>query len=401
MMAETPETQDQEDQTGAPPADPPADPPENDAEEELVSPRAATIDSILEARNEMLKENGVDIGPPDDGGETATGEDAEETAQGAGEDPPAEGAREGQDQAGAAAEGGADTGEGGTPREDDPNQQTFKVVVDGQEREVTRDELIRGYQIERTARERMKVANETLERVDAMERRLLRGETRAAEGDTGAADGGTGTASSEDPLDAIDFKAVAEALQYKDSEEASQVLKGLVKDLQSQSGADPAATYNEVETRILDRIEWDQATDSFRRDYPDICENPHLATMTAQRAGQIWSAAMADSANTGTPRPRFGDIWNQAGNETRAFVEGLVTKQQGGAENPPPANGNGSVQIDEQRLKDKRDATPPPKPRAVAPAETAPRQTPEEVDLAKRRSDAIADMQKARGQSAR
>lgn len=401
MMATTPDPQEETPNPAAA---------EGAEAEPPVDRRRGTLDTILAHRDGMLRENGVDVDSlkddaqsnPDD--ETKDPPAEGEDPGGEGEKPPAETGdepapdaeepAEGEDpeQGGETPAAAADAGQAGT--ETDPDQQLIEVKVNGEVRRVTMEELTRNYQIEQTARANLNAANEALERADRIERRLAAG-GRAPDGDT-AADPADGDGP-KDALDSIDWNGTVESLQYKNTEEAAKALRDLVAQLRSAEGADPQATQEQIYQQVSDRIEWSQAVQTFKATNEELVKDPQLARMIADRATQYWNAAAQDSMETGRRRPAYIDIWNAAGKDVSDWLKTIQGE-------PAPADegksNGGAVEVDTQkRVDQKRSANPPPASRAKAEDTPGPRMTSEEKNLAQRRSDAIQEMAKARGQA--
>ena len=224
--------------------------------DDLVGPspldrREAVIAEVAATRLEELREDGLEIPPADE--EPLPPED----------------------------------GEGTEPtREPLPGEPLYTVKVDGQERQVPLSELTASYQSQGAARYRLDQANEVLRQARQMEQGVLE---RAAAPDAAAAAQPT-TEQPADGLSNIDFGDLAEKLQYGDREAAAAALKETVTQIVNMGGgapAGPTATPEQIEMRVLERVEWITALNRFGEEYPDILKDQYVGNVagTAVRTG--------------------------------------------------------------------------------------------------------------------
>ena len=282
--------------------------------------------------------------------------------------------------------------EGAVPEEPAAEKPPFEdeakvtIKVDGEEREVSLEELKRGYQIESAARERLDIATETMKRAEDLERRLASGEVSEPEE--------TPSPESEDGQD-IDWKGLADTLQYGESDAAAEALKSAVEN--ATQGAGNTATPEEIELRTLDRLEWQQTLAKFGEEYPDIIQDQTLAAIAGKFGNEIFQKVAADSQKTGQPRPPYWDIFRTAGDQTRkwlAWVSGSGDSVDGQNEE---TGGPQAPAVPETKTERKRASSKPPAPRSSGSA--APDQPQQEQSELSKRRDGIADIASARGQS--
>ena len=342
---------------------PPVDALDDLADDQPLSQREAVMEEIAAARVEELRQDGVDIPPPD--AEEAEAQDGEP------EPPEPEG--------------------DGTPREPLPGEPLYTVKVDGVERQVPLSEITASYQIQSAAQNRLDHANEVLRRARETE--------QGAQGQTAA----TAPAVEQQPrdgLDGIDYGELVEALQYGKPEVAAAALKKTVSQLAQTGGGGPdaAATAAQVEARVYEKLEWSTALNRFGEEYQDILKDPRVAGIAGSNTRELYQQAMQDSAMNGTPRRPFYEIFAEAGDKTREWRDGLIGQQAGGAE--VVANGAPAVNLSEGRSARKRAAPNPPTPRSgrslVSAGATGRGQAPKSDE--QQRRDGIHEIQRARGQ---
>ena len=166
--------------------------------------REAVMEEIAATRREELRDDGLDIPPPDAGEEPAP--------EGEPETPVVESADE----------------PGPEPRQTLPGEPLYTVTVDGQERQVPLSELTASYQIQDAAQNCLDQASRITRQ--AQERpQDVQGQPTA-----------TAPAVEQQPrdeFDGIDWGGLAEKLQYGEGAEAGNALKDLVVDLRNRGGS--------------------------------------------------------------------------------------------------------------------------------------------------------------------
>ncbi|MCH8275763.1 MAG: hypothetical protein IH851_13355, partial [Armatimonadetes bacterium] len=220
-------------ETAAQPEQEPAGVPPGEFSDELVgsqplSQREAVMEEVANARLEGLRQDGLDILPVDT-------EEAE--VEGA-ETPPPE------------PEGG---------REPLPGEPLYTVTVDGQERQVPLSEITASYQIQAAAQNRLDAASQIMRQAQETQ--------QGVQGRT-AAPGSAVQEPRSDGLDGIDWGGIAEKLQYGEKDDAGDALKGLVAELRNRGrgSAGVAPSTDQIEARVLERLEWTSALNRFGED---------------------------------------------------------------------------------------------------------------------------------------
>ena len=319
-----------------------------------LDPRQAVVEEVANARREELREDGFDI-PPEDAGE-AEAED--------GETPPPKLEGDG--------------------REPLPGEPLYTVKVDGEERQVPLSEITASYQIQAAAQNRLDQAS-----------RILR-QTQETVQERTAAPGPAVQQQPRDELDGIDWGGVAERLQYGEKDDAGNALKDLVVQLRNRgrSSGGAVASPEQVELRVLEKIEWTTALNRFGEDYQDILQDPHVGGIAGSIARTLYQQATQDAQLSGQPRRPYWDIFREAGEKTREWRNGLA----GDSETPPKPNGEQpTVNLSKERGQRKRVAPQPPTPRSGMARSGARRDKAPKSDE-QRHSEGIADIQRARGQ---
>ena len=310
---------------------PPGEFPDDLAGAPPLDPHQAVIEEVAAARLEELREDGFDILPAD-AGETGEGESP-------------------------APELGGDLD--GTPREPLPGEPLYTVKVDGQERQVPLSEITTSYQIQDAARNR-------LDRAEAIMRQAQ--ETQPSVQGQPAATAPVAQQQPRDDLDGIDFNGVAERLQYGEGDDAGNALKDLVVQLRDRgrSSGGPAAAPEQVELRVLEKIEWVTALNRFGEDYQDILADAHVGGIAGSIGRALYHQAIQDAQMSGRPRRPYWDIFREAGEKTREWRNGLTGQQAGDSGEPAPPKPNGeqpTVALSPERGQRKRPAPQPPAPR--------------------------------------
>lgn len=391
------------------------------SDDEIVNPKQSQRDAIFEQvdadRRRQFKENGVVFGDEEEdkdgeaaGAEVAEGEDADtddgkpkEGGDGDGKD--GDGAEgDGEASAAAADEGdgaegedgeGTDGGEGAVKQPAD-TQQTFTVVVDGAERQVTLEELRKSYQIEEAARARLNQANQILDQAEQVRRATAQPAPAQPQGDAAAA-------ATQDPPAEPDWAALADDIQFGQRDKAAEALRKAATALAAQNrgstGDQPALTPEQIELRVLDQVNWSNARRAFGEQFRDIVEDDNLATMTAAKAREYFNEHVEQVRLSGRPAlPDWHSIWTRAGNDVRGWVGGIKGATDGNPGPKPNANdtqpASVKVKLDPGRTEAKRTATPTPKPRAVQTA--SPTETPKPKSADQIRREGIDDILKHR-----
>lgn len=168
-----------------------------------------------------------------------------------------------------------------------PASKTHTVKVDGEERTVTDDELVRAYQKNAAADRRLEEAAATLreanrrialadEHMQAQSQQVL---TQAAEADVQAG-----------------VKDVLSKMYGGDEDGAAAALTGLL--MKSRGGDQPTSAptidVDQLTLQIQENMAIDSAFNSVKTDYPELISNPDLEELTASKV----SKAIAN----GTPR---------------------------------------------------------------------------------------------------
>jgi hypothetical protein len=225
----------------------------------------------------------------------------------------------------AATPGAAD--ELGTLDTDQAPRQLRLVKVDGQEIEVSDDDLIREYQKGRTADRRLERAADERKRNEAESATLA---AERAEIERMRTAGGTAKpAGSEEDSQATPFgddeaaaKKIYEDLVSGDEEAAVKAIKNLTKGRQAE-----AIPPEVIAARVRQQIQWEDAQGAFAKDYADIAADPLLR--------QIASNTLTETLKTSTS---FGQAFREAGERTRAWVRGVNGGSAQAEGGQPPAD---------------------------------------------------------------
>lgn len=374
-------------------------------EDEIVNPKQSARDSVLagidEHRKQQLEEDGAT--PPAE----AEAEDEEEKTgdegEGEGEDEgkagkkaktkapakPADAGKEKDEQAdqdeeetdraaadaGDADDAGEAEGEEAEPDKKKSAEPLYTVIVDGEERQVTLAELQKSYQLEEAARSRLQQANEILDQAEAVRRNVTQAPVDQGQGQAPPAGGQP--APVQPPTSDFDGEDAASKLQYGSKEEAGIALRDAAAAIAATyQGSAQALTPEQVEMRVLDRVEWNQAAARFGDEFKDIANDKTgwMQKLAAGRAEELFHYAVQTSIRTGRPaRPNYWAIFRQAGEDVRNFIDEVRgSADEGDPKNRPEPNrkqtAQTKVQLDPGRTEAKRNAIPSPSPRAVQPA---------------------------------
>ena len=346
-----------------------------DALDEPVGPspldrREAAIKEAVPTRLEELRQDGVEIPSTDADAGEAEAEDGE-TLEPEGD---------------------------GAPREPVPGEPLYTVKIDGVERQVPLSDLTAGYKAPNDARRHLEEASQTLRRAREIEHGVL---SRTTAQMPPAAQ-----QPPSDELDGIDWSGVAEKLQFGERDDAGNALRNMVVQLRDRgsSSGGAAPSVDQVEMRVLEKIEWTTALNQFGEEYQDILTDPHVGRIAGSIGRALYQQSMQDAQMSGRPRRPYWDIFREAGEKTREWLNGLAGQQAGDSNTSTPPKPNGeqpAVNLSEERGARKRAAPQPPTPRsgtsAVAARSGAQRGKPQKSDE-QRHSEGIADIQRARGQ---
>lgn len=342
---------------------------EEAAAEETVPPKETVREQVMETiqadRREQLRENGIEIpgeeeageddpDAPDDPDAAADPDDPETAAAGAEEeDTPAAAEEEGTEPAAASPEG-----------------EMVTIVVDGQERQEPLSNLVANFQKNAAADSRLLQANEILDAAEQARQRILSGQDQPAAQPDPADD----KEKDSNPLDAIDWQAAVDKLQFGSKEEGATALRELVENVSEANAKegvsfDMEATQQALDQRADDRAEWRDALADFGENYQDIIEDTQLQTMTANRADQIFQWAVEESVKAGRPgRPSYAEVFRVAGDQTRAWLKSVRGEENADPDPDPQPNPSAedNVQLSKERTELKRKTSTIPKPRSVA-----------------------------------
>jgi len=338
-----------------------------DSTEAIVGPhpidrRSAAIEDITKARNDLLKADGFEVEEiTEEGGQEAAPDGEQESAE-------------------------QESAEQEEPDEqEEQDEQLYEVVVDGQKQKVTLAELQKNYQIEQAARTRMNEAAESLKRAHELEERARE---RAGKIENEGAEEPPEKESPDDPSQA-NWDDLAEKLQYGDKEEAAAALKKAAESLRGGAGSSP----EEVEVRVMERIEWNQALAEFGEEYSDIVNDPYLSQLAGQIGNKLYTEAL-EASKSGQPRPPYRDIFNRAGVITRGWLKKASGQDSEGAEPNRDDNGRAEVNLSKDRSAEKRASVKPPTGRSVQSGGPAAPQKPKtDVEI---RQEGIAEIIKGR-----
>jgi hypothetical protein len=208
----------------------------------------------------------------------------------------------------------------------------IKIKVDGEEREVTLDEVTKSFQIESAARKRMTEATQKVAEAD----RLL-AEAKAAK--PAPSEKTSETSSNTDLIEK--YKAQAEALLEGDTDKYAQ----LAVEIQQLGGASTTAEpdFEKLSAALAPKIKQqmtvESAYDAFTSTYSDVIANPILYQMSVEKYHEL-TAEGKDAATAFT----------EAGEHARSEVRKMAEAQ--GMVIPTP-----STATKQDRLDVKRQAT--------------------------------------------
>lgn len=364
-----PEMTSQVDQNAAPP------PEGSNLLEGIEARRTSVLDAINAARLETLAEEGFDIqvdaAPPAD--DPKPPEETPQDPAPAG-DPPTE-----------------------TPPLETQNQpELHTVIVDGQEKKVTTEELLRNYTTNQTAHTRLETATQI----------LLRAKQGAEQPAAPAAQPQNADPAADAAARAAETVELVKALQMDDPEQAAAKLEEFFVKRRAANPTAKAPDSEVIVQQAMDRIEWQNALNAFGNDYQDILADNDVAKFTGMKVQEIVAKQIKQAGAEGRPRPSFSSMFADAGNAVRTILgkpaPQPAPKQDSGNGPPatPPANGNG-LQVNvrtNDRLHLKRTNPSLPTPARGAPSAPAPagQDLGSEEAIAASRSSAIAEITASR-----
>jgi hypothetical protein len=244
----------------------------------------------------------------------------------------------------------------------------IKIKVDGEEREVTLDEVTKSFQIESAARKRMTEATQTKAEAD----RLL-AEAKAAK--PAPSEKTSETSSNTDLIEK--YKAQAEALLEGDTDKYAQ----LAVEIQQLGGASTTAMPDvekltkDLVPKIKQQMTVESAYDAFTSTYSDVVANPILYQMSVEKYHEL-TAEGKDAATAFT----------EAGEHARSEVRKMAEAQ--GMVIPTP-----STATKQDRLDVKRQAT------STTNVKSASQTAQSTLTPPKTRAEVLAQMAKSRGQT--
>lgn len=260
---------------------------------------------------------------------------------------------------------------------------THKILVRGNEIVMSDDDMRRAAELGVESEARIRHANAVLDearRVAAASGQPIPG---AGPSPPAAPPQAPAQAPPEDDRDAM--RELARELLYGDEEKVVDALQRVVNRQPAQPGFDPEAMAREVYARLDSRFSLQTALQTFGSEYPEVVNDPDLATLTANNVQQL----RAHYAQTATPRTEL-DLFREAGDATRKAVQ----RWSGGAPAPQPDPHRAPVppapQPGQSRITVKRNMPQAPAAAAAQPTPSAPSQ--------KTGTDIVNWMRRARGQ---
>lgn len=242
---------------------------------------------------------------------------------------------------------------------------TIKVKVDGEEQEVTQDELVRAYQknsaADRRLEEASRISREAKELLASAQLQVTR---QATEKEPPPA------AAEEDEV----FDRFVSTLYEGDKEAAKAAYRELQQKTTGKGRDTATPSRAEIVEEVKQQLELDSALAGFRKEFPDIWKDPHLSKIADERL---------DAELAGGKHATFNDAMIAAGNGTRDWMKSVgMTGTL--AQDTPTVDLNTRLErkagITNLRTASTRNATAP------------------EPEASDQRS-VIADMRKARGQT--
>lgn len=181
------------------------------------------------------------------------------------------------------------------PQIKEPPTQKFKIKVNGKELELTQEELIARAQ-------KVESADEYL----AEAKKARKPEPEAPKGPTAE--------ELQRQQDEEDLALVRAIQMGTESEAAAAIRK-----IREQVSTRPSVTADDMSRAIDERLAFNEALTSFRKDYSDIAEDPLLYQLANRRDVEL--------LNAGDERS-YSERYKQIGNELRAWKDGLASKKE-------------------------------------------------------------------------
>lgn len=231
----------------------------------------------------------------------------------------------------------------------------FKIKVNGQELELTQEELI-----------------ERAQKVESADRYLAEAARAKKQAETPTPEPGPTAEELQRQADEEDARIVR-AIQMGTEEEA----KAALKVLSARISARPSVSPDDMSRAIDERLAFNEALTKFRTDFPDITGDPLLNTLAQQRDAQLVAA--------GDSRP-YAARYQSIGQELRAWKESLI---------PAPSKAEPAAEDTSLASKEAKKASAP-KP-IVAATKKVPQVQDEDENAEEDPSTVIAKMAKARG----
>ena len=192
--------------------------------------------------------------------------------------------------------------------EDQVTKQMRKVKVDGEELEVSEDDLVASYQKQAAATKRLQEAGQMKEQA---ERILAEAKAQAAQMATPA------KPAEPEPDRAEKIKAYHQALFEGDQETASRLFDEVAQGRQA-----PIPDMNQIVSQatsvVKQQLDNESALDKFTKDYSEIVDDPYLVNVTKQHM----------EANMAAGKP-YAEALMAAGEQTRDWLKSKVPASQG------------------------------------------------------------------------
>jgi len=263
------------------------------------------------------------------------------------------------------------------------------LMVDGVPTQRSLGELKATGQIEGAARSRLAEAQESLTRIQNIERQA-QGAQPPQEAEPPAAQA--------EP--AIDYTELVRSMQYEDPEVAGQKFKEMVNNLQATgSQVDPDVIVQRAVQVSRDETEWREALASFGTEYGDILNvpNEHLGHMVGTVVQNTIMGELRAAQAEQRPRRSWNHILVAAGNTARSALQSWGTAGAQDSPNDPPRPKPGTtVVVDPAKEMRKRATVNPPAARGVQTPATAPANSDPEAVINASRAAGIAELIKDR-----
>lgn len=253
---------------------------------------------------------------------------------------------------------------------------THKILVRGNEIVMSDDDMRRAAELGVESEVRMRQANTAL----AEARRMAAASRQPIPSAGPSPPAATPQPAAEPPDNRDAMRELARELLYGDEEKVVDALSRTIRPAPAQPSIDPAALANEAYARLEGRLNLQNALQTFGSEYPEIINDPDLATLGANYVQQLRS----HYNQTGTRRTEL-DLFREAGSLVRQSVQRWRGDLPIANPNPaPPASAVPS------RVTIKRSMPQAPAASAAQQATPAPRE--------KTGTDIVNEMRRARGQ---